>query len=506
MSRSVALTTEVDKQLRTHLLQHLHDEDLCFAVWRPSRGSDRLTALVAEPILPLDGEREVHGDASFSSDYFMRAAGIAAETDAGLVFLHSHTRRSRGWQGMSGPDVEAETKYAPRAKAMTQMPLLGMTLGGDGGWSARFWEKSGPGRYDRIWAENVRVVGDRMKLTYHDEQRPPPDFRRALTRTVSAWGPETQADLARLRIGIIGAGSVGSIVAEALARTGIEHLRLIDFDTVKEINLDRLVHARQLDAQLARSKVDTLARGVRASATAAHPRIDALDLTVVEEDGFRAALDCDLLFSCVDRPWPRAVLNLIAYAHLIPVVDGGIRVRTTGSKILSADWKAHVAAPSRRCMECLGQFDPSLVTADRQGLLDDPSYMAGLPADHPARANENVFGFSLGAASLEVLQLFSMVTSPSGMADFGAQNYHFKTGTLDLETEDCEPTCWYSHRLVGLGDHANIPVTGKHDLAERERSERRDRAHRLPVRIARRADDLVAAISDRLTRAVAHLS
>lgn len=157
-------------------------------------------------------------------------------------------------------------------------------------------------------------------------------------------------------------------------------------------------------------------------------------------------------------------------------------------------------------MECLGQYDPSLVTADRQGLLDDPRYMDGLPVDHPARANENVFGFSLGAASLEVLQLFSMITAPSGMADFGAQNYHFKTGTLDLATEDCEPTCWYSHRLVGLGDHANIPVTGKHDLAERERSERRDRSRRLPIRVGRFVDDLVAAVSDRLTRVVTQLS
>jgi molybdopterin/thiamine biosynthesis adenylyltransferase len=498
--RSAAMTEHTHEVLSRHLLQHLNDEDLSFAIYHPSTGVQRTTAVVSEPILPLEGEREVHGNVEFTGEYFLRAAGIAAERGAGVAFLHSHTRRSRGWQEMSGDDIDAETAYAPRALAITGLPLVGMTLAGDGAWSARFWEKTAPKAYKRVDCESVRVVGGRLRMTYNEAQRPAPGFREALTRTISAWGAETQADLARLRIGVVGVGNVGAIIAEALARTGVQHVRLLDFDTVKTINLDRILHATERDVRMARSKVEMLARALRRSATAAEPIIEPMELSVVEEDGFRAALDCDVLFSCVDRPWPRSVLNFIAFAHLIPVVDGGIRVQTTGDKIVSADWKAHVAAPERRCLECLGQYDPNLVTAERFGQLDDPHYLDGLPAGHPILANENVFAFGLGAGSLEALQLLLMVAAPGGISDVGAQNYHFKTGAIDLETRDCEPHCLYSNEYLGLGDDADLTVTGRHEAAERERVERAANQSSPRVRLARTIDQLLRRLELRLDR------
>lgn len=322
------------------------------------------------------------------------------------------------------------------------------------------------------------MVGDQLRITYDEARRPAPGFRPKLERTISAWGSRTQADLARLKIGIVGAGSVGALVAEALARTGIEDLLLLDFDTVKVVNLDRLLHATERDATLACSKVEVLRRALLSSATATSPRIEALELSVVEEEGFHAALDCDVLFSCVDRPWPRLVLNVISYAHMIPVVDGGVRVETVGGeRLTAAHWRAHVVAPGRRCMECLGQFDPGLVEAERSGLLEDPSYIEGLPADDPIRANQNVFAFGMGAASLEVLQFLSMVVAPSESADIGTQNYDFVTGSLDVETDGCQSRCPYSGSLLAMGDQMP-PIFGRHHAAEQERAKRSRRASR----------------------------
>lgn len=215
---------------------------------------------------------------------------------------------------------------------------------------------------------------------------------------------------------------------------------------------------------------------LRRSATAEHPQIIASDRSVVEPEGFATALDCDVLFSCVDRPWPRAALNLVAYAHLIPVVDGGIRVHSRQERMSGAEWRAHMAAPGRACLECLGQYDPALVQVERSGLLDDPSYIAGLPSHHPLRRNENIFAFSLATAGAEVLELLRAVVAPSGVADIGAQTFHFTTGTIDRRTAGCANECPYAASLLVAGDNNGIEVTGRHVLAENARSNRA--AHR----------------------------
>lgn len=471
--RSAAFTSAVDDELVEHHRRPDGQEDLCFALWRPSQGRDRLTALISEPILPQPGERHVHGNASFEPAYFQRALAHAAADGAGLAFLHAHPR-GLGWQDMSPDDVAAESGIAAQALAATGLPVVGLTYaGGDGAWSARFWERSGPQQYARRDCASVRIVGDRLRVTYDERQRPQPAVTQELARTLSAWGPAAQADLARLHVGVVGAGSVGALVAEALVRMGVERVRLIDFDSVEHVNRDRLLHATRRDAMRCTAKVESLARGLAESATAKDARIEPLELSVVEPDGALAALDCDVLFSCVDRPWPRYVLNLLAYAHLIPVIDGGIAVeRTTNGTMRGANWKAHVAAPGRRCLECLEQYDPGLVQTERDGFFDDPDYIERLPDEHPMKRNQNVFGFSMGCASLEVGQFVSMVVAPGGLADPGAQTFHLVTGTIDTDARGCLPTCPFGTSLVSLGDHARVEATGVHATATRAREQR----------------------------------
>ncbi len=498
-SYSVAIPGEIDEALLAHLIRSDHQEDLCFATWYPSNGVQRKTAILHSVILPRPGERHVHGNASFEARYFERAVMEATKAGAGLAFLHSHP--GPGWQDMSQDDIRAEQGHAAAAKGATGLPLIGLTAGNDRSWSARFWEKVAPSTYERRWCSAVRAVGSQLRVTFNDRILAPPSASESLRRTISAWGQTRQANLARLRVGIVGAGSVGSIIAEALARTGFQHVKLIDFDTVEELNLDRLLHAYHRDARMARSKVQVLGKAIKRSATASPFEVEMIERSIVEEEGFRAALDCDVLFSCVDRPWPRSVLNFIAYAHCVPVIDGGILVTASRAKGLhAADWRAHIAGPGRRCLECREQYDPGLVSTERDGYFDDPRYIEGLPDDHFIKRNENVFAFSMSTASFEMLQLLLMVLAPLGVSDAGAQMYHFVPGLFDRPNFDpCNPRCPFSSLLLAKGDSSGITVTGTHAAAERCRSDRARRQDELPWR-ARVTDWL----QDKLDALAAH--
>ncbi len=458
VARSVAMPAEVDRAARSHLLRDDGQEDLCFALWRPSRGRSRTTALIQRLILPHVGERNVHGNASFEPAFFERAIAEAAAEGAGLALMHSHPQ-GRGWQGMSEDDIAAEHGHAAAAFGATDFPLVGLTLAGNGAWSARFWERTAPRTYPGAWCGSVRVVGDALRITYMDQLAPPPHPTEEQVRTVSAWGEATQADLARLRIGVVGAGSVGGLMAECLARTGFEDVMVIDYDHIELHNLDRLCYATRDD--VGKLKIDVLAEWLKRCATAAEFRIEAIDAAVYEDKGFAAALDCDLLLSCVDRPWGRHALNLIAYAHLIPVVDGGIAVRTNRhGKLAAADWRAHIATIGRPCLQCLGQYDPSYVQMEREGRLDDPEYIKGLPKGHELKARENVFAFSMSCASLQMLQMLALALAPLEQPNPGAQLYHFVGGFMEPSTFGaCHAECSFA-RLTALGDTARICVTG----------------------------------------------
>src|SRR5690348_8182683 len=76
------------------------------------------------------------------------------------------------------------------------------------------------------------------------------------------YGAGSAARLARAQVAVVGLGGVGSWAAEALARSGIGALTLIDADEVCVSNVNRQSHA--LEGEFGRAKVDVLDERLRA--------------------------------------------------------------------------------------------------------------------------------------------------------------------------------------------------------------------------------------------------
>lgn len=468
MRYSVAIEESEHQLLFRHLMREDQQEDLCFALFNLSSGSSRQTAVIKQVIWPDRDDRVVHGNVSFTAQYFDRVISLAIEQQCGICFLHSH--HAGGWQQMSRDDIRAEQLLAPRVKAATGLPLFGLTLGKDHFWSARAWIKTAPKTYRRIDCHEVRVVGTAIRQSVNEQLFPHLEFDESFVRTISAWGAGKQSLLARMTIGIVGLGSVGSIVAEALVKIGVRRLILIDFDIVKRKNLDRLNGIGKAD--LGRLKVNAIQSYLQKVAATDELEIIVIPASIAEKEGLSAALNCDILFSCVDRPWPRYILNNIAYGNLIPVIDGGIDCSANKSQtnLDQARWKAHATAPGRRCLCCLGQYCPEDVALEQSGLLEDPHYISQLPPDHFVHRGENVYAFSLGLAGMLLQQFLSLFLQPKGQY-CGAKEYNFNSGNIDADFEfACNNNCEFSGELKAQGDKLNRHLSARHITAEESRA------------------------------------
>ena len=75
------------------------------------------------------------------------------------------------------------------------------------------------------------------------------------------YGERAMEALRKARVLIVGVGGVGSWTGEALARSGIGHLTLVDWDDICFSNTNRQIHA--MTGTAGRAKVDILAERIR---------------------------------------------------------------------------------------------------------------------------------------------------------------------------------------------------------------------------------------------------
>ncbi|MGI9149936.1 MAG: tRNA threonylcarbamoyladenosine dehydratase, partial [Limnohabitans sp.] len=123
------------------------------------------------------------------------------------------------------------------------------------------------------------------------------------------YGVQGAAQIRAAHVVVVGLGGVGSWAAEALARSGVGHLTLIDLDHVAESNINRQIHA--LDTTVGMAKVEAMRQRI------AHIN-PACVVTCIED------------FVDPDN-WPR----LLGGAHVDAVIDACDQVK---AKTAMAAW------------------------------------------------------------------------------------------------------------------------------------------------------------------------
>lgn len=144
------------------------------------------------------------------------------------------------------------------------------------------------------------------------------------------YGAGSLARLEKAHACVIGIGGVGSWAAEALARSGVGRLTLIDLDHVAESNINRQVHA--LDGTLGKAKVLAMRKriaGINPACT-----VTCIEEFVLPENVATLLPPCDLVLDCIDQVRAKAALVAHCRRNGVPVVTtGGAGGRTDPTRI-----------------------------------------------------------------------------------------------------------------------------------------------------------------------------
>ncbi len=143
-------------------------------------------------------------------------------------------------------------------------------------------------------------------------------MQEAFCRTERLLGEDAMGRLARARVAVFGIGGVGGYAAEALARSGVGALDLIDRDVVTESNLNRQIIA--LHSTLGRSKAEVMRERILDINPAAQVR--AWEFFYLPETADRLDLrEYDYLVDAVDTVTAKLELAVRAREAGVPLIS-----------------------------------------------------------------------------------------------------------------------------------------------------------------------------------------
>jgi tRNA A37 threonylcarbamoyladenosine dehydratase len=136
------------------------------------------------------------------------------------------------------------------------------------------------------------------------------------------YGTEAAAHVCAMHVCVIGLGGVGSWAVEALARSGVGKLTLIDYDEICVTNMNRQVQA--LDSSVGQKKIAVLAKRVNEINPSCHCTL--VDDFITDRNLFEhlpVERGFDYVIDCIDSIKFKAALIYYCKRNKIPVITTG---------------------------------------------------------------------------------------------------------------------------------------------------------------------------------------
>jgi hypothetical protein len=448
----IRLSREDYDLVARHLFPGDHDEHGVVLLAGLSSNGDQITLHVREVHIAREGTDYVQGKIGYRAltPTFIHKL-ITRARDEKLVYLAAHNHGSDREVAFSGIDLESHERGYPALLQIAKgMPVGGLVFG-HRSIQVDLWLPSG----QRLGLDEAVVVGSTIHRLTPMPRRYHMNTVDTHDRQLRMFGQAGQAELARCRVGIIGLGGIGSLLAEYLARLGVGHFCLVDDDRVEMSNLSRIVGASQDDAVSATTKVTVAQRLIFQANEKA--QVQRITDDVAKGSVAKALTTCDYLFLAADSMRARLVVNAIIHQYLIPGVQLGSKIRPDRTGTLAEVMSANrPIRPGRGCLLCNQLIDATQLAKEAKTDAERKAQAYGVEEPNPSVISLNAVS---AAHAVNDFLLDYLVLRPE-QSQLYYEHFHFLKNTRSLveprKDKECSE-CSQGGLRYGRGDAVGLP-------------------------------------------------
>ena len=356
MKASLVLTQSQWQELDAHLwASDVHERFAVLLVgFRIGRGE---IALLCNKVVPYADPRLIDDrfGIRLSPHGVVSIVNAALGAGTGVVEVHTHPGTDRPAR-FSSTDEEGHLEIVPYVLSSlpTGLPYASIVMGRSSA-SGLAWLSSDtaptPISIFRIAGMPDGLFGSPgLQHVQVDEAR--------YTRQASLLGRDGQRKIGSVRVGIVGLGGTGSVIARTLAYEGVRSFVLVDHDRVAASNLNRLDGAYPRDAWLRRMKVSVARRAIRKIAPGS--RVVSIARSLFTKRALEQLAQCDIIFGCTDNHGTRLCLNELSAAYLLPYFDVGSGIQAEQGAASEAGGRVTVVMPGDGCLLCANAVNARL--------------------------------------------------------------------------------------------------------------------------------------------------